>query len=79
MKYHQNSKQVLRDGLHFADCINDIAAADIVAAMKLLQESRKPRPQFAPFIITHTIQQQQDEYACSCGMRWAVSDGDDHP
>lgn len=27
----------------------------------------------------HTWQRQQDEYACSCGARWDVSDGDEHP
>lgn len=28
---------------------------------------------------SHTWQRQQDEYACSCGARWDVSDGDEHP
>lgn len=28
---------------------------------------------------SHHWQRQQDEYACSCGARWAVTDGDDHP
>jgi hypothetical protein len=27
----------------------------------------------------HVWQRQQDEYACSCGARWDVSDGDEHP
>lgn len=27
----------------------------------------------------HIWQRQQDEYACSCGARWDVSDGDEHP
>lgn len=27
----------------------------------------------------HTWQRQQEEYACSCGARWDVSDGDEHP
>lgn len=27
----------------------------------------------------HTVTQQSDEFACSCGMRWDVSDGEDHP
>lgn len=30
-------------------------------------------------IIGHTITQQSDEYACSCGMRWDVRDGHEHP
>jgi hypothetical protein len=27
----------------------------------------------------HVWQRQQDEYACSCGARWSVEDGDTHP
>lgn len=27
----------------------------------------------------HVWQRQQDEYACSCGARWDVSDGEEHP
>lgn len=27
----------------------------------------------------HDISQQSDEYACSCGKRWDVRDGEEHP
>lgn len=27
----------------------------------------------------HHVRQESDEYACSCGMRWPVSEGEDHP
>lgn len=27
----------------------------------------------------HYIRREADEYACSCGARWDVSDGDEHP
>lgn len=27
----------------------------------------------------HTVRQESDEYACSCGMRWSVSEGENHP
>lgn len=29
--------------------------------------------------ITHHIERQGDEYACSCGTRWDVTDGEEHP
>ena len=27
----------------------------------------------------HHVRQESDEYACSCGRRWDVADGEDHP
>lgn len=30
-------------------------------------------------ITEHQITRQSDEYACSCGRRWDVSEGDEHP
>jgi len=27
----------------------------------------------------HIVSRQNDEYACSCGKRWEVSEGVDHP
>lgn len=27
----------------------------------------------------HCTRREGDEYACSCGARWDVSEGDDHP
>jgi hypothetical protein len=27
----------------------------------------------------HFIQRQGDEYACACGVRWDVTDGEEHP
>ena len=29
--------------------------------------------------LFHGIRQENDEYACACGARWDVSDGDEHP
>jgi len=28
---------------------------------------------------THSVRQENDEYACSCGKRWDVADGENHP
>jgi len=30
-------------------------------------------------VMTHTIRQEGDEYACRCGRRWDVSEGNEHP
>lgn len=27
----------------------------------------------------HSVRQEGDEYACSCGTRWDVSEGEEHP
>jgi hypothetical protein len=29
--------------------------------------------------LRHIVRQESDEYACSCGKRWDVRDGEDHP
>lgn len=127
-RYHNNAKQVLRDGKHFADCIDDGAARLVAEAlnerkgMPQIQQSlpldgadgplfigdrAPPRSiQYEPFSeekhgnlnwvpvldptprpnhyrvppkLPHTVRQENDEYACSCGARWDVADGEDHP
>lgn len=117
-RYHTNSKEVLRDGKHFADCIDDGAARLIADALN----ERKGMPVEQPALpldgadgplfvgdrvpprgitrafnsnrdgnfgkqlaeryfdaIGHHVRQENDEYACVCGARWAVEDGEDHP
>lgn len=32
-----------------------------------------------PAILVHNIRQEGDEYACRCGTRWDVSEGEEHP
>ena len=29
--------------------------------------------------VLHIIRQESDEYACMCGMRWDVAEGEEHP
>lgn len=29
--------------------------------------------------VMHHIRQENDEYACACGVRWDIADGEDHP
>jgi len=31
------------------------------------------------YVAEHLVRRETDEYACSCGARWDVSDGADHP
>lgn len=113
-RYHTNSKQVLRDGKHFADCIDDGAARLIADALnerkgmpveqpvlpldgadgplfvgdkvmprrvneKLMTHAKEADLRLLKGAGTHRIRQENDEYACSCGTRWAVEDGEDHP
>lgn len=103
-RYHTNSKEVLRDGKHFADCIDDGAArliADALNERKGMPSVEQPalpldgadgplfvgsalvKAEFAERLIVsaemHHVRQENDEYACSCGKRWGVEDGEDHP
>lgn len=158
MTYHANGKQVLRDGAHFADCIDSGAAtliADALNDRRTMSQAQRvlpldgaedgpllfqidkddrvwvksgeqreqfptpptrdtaafdaaplngptvgeqfPKPAAKPLLCvscgrprqqhrecphcpsTHSIRQENDEYACSCGARWDVADGEDHP
>lgn len=87
-RYHTNSKEVLRDGKHFADCIDDGAARLIAEALN----ERKGMPQTQPALPLDGadgplfvgvagcyVRQENDEYACSCGKRWDIADGEEHP
>ena len=81
--YRAAGKQVQRqvDGLwtHFADAISEIAAGLIAAAMNAYVTQFTP-VDLRPMRITgHSVRQENDEYACSCGARWDVRDGEDHP
>jgi hypothetical protein len=29
--------------------------------------------------VRHAVRQENDEYACSCGARWDVHEGEEHP
>lgn len=120
-RYHTNSKEVLRDGKHFADCIDDGAARLIADALnerrgmpvadtqdvlpldgadgplfvgdrvlprgisKAYSPSRDQNISRAELArnyfdaIGHLVWRENDEYACSCGARWDVADGEDHP
>ena len=36
-------------------------------------------PLFQPRKVLHAVRQENDEYACMCGARWDVVDGEGHP
>jgi len=104
MRYHANGKQVLRDGSHFADCIDSGGAKLIAESLndrRTMQQSQQILPldgadgplfADAPSGVTYggawgsvrgcaypSIRQENDEYACSCGKRWDVAEGENHP
>lgn len=41
--------------------------------------SSKDDPKNVRQAIRHNIRQENDEYACSCGKRWDISEGEQHP
>lgn len=65
--YTAHGKQVMRGTEHVAD------AADATYAQIIVDALNGERS------VSHTRTRQQDEYACSCGARWPVEDGDEHP
>jgi len=92
--YTSLGKEVLRDGKHFADVI-DVDSAAVTAdalnyrhAMLVADDDRNddtPDMFEGPDVpmmhggSRHHVRQENDEYACSCGMRWSVVDGEEHP
>jgi hypothetical protein len=88
--YRTNGKQVLRGSEHVADAADTTWAQIIADALNGEREALRAmridpiRVSNYDYVSTreqpaHTWQRQQDEYACSCGVRWDVSDGEDHP
>lgn len=85
MIYTRTGQEILRDGVHFADACNIDAASLILDALcdQSYHDQQLPLPieteLFAPRPHLHSVRQESDEYACKCGARWAVSDGEEHP
>jgi hypothetical protein len=75
-------KEVLRDREHYADAVSEEAANAIAAALNREGEyidERDASTYEIPFPLRHSVRQENDEFACSCGRRWEVSEGIDHP
>lgn len=47
------------------------------AARIVLARYREKHPEIVA--AWHNVRRENDEYACSCGRRWPVEDGEDHP
>lgn len=89
--YTSLGKEVLRNGKHFADVIDvDSAAltADALNYRDAMIDNNDDDDQTPDFFdgpsapndnSRHHVRQENDEYACSCGKRWDVSDGENHP
>lgn len=93
--FSASGKQVLHtvDGLqaHFADAVSIAAAEQIVAALnpqdwgvmkKHLSDAVGELNSIGlqpPQRRSHQVRQENDEYACVCGARWDVAEGEDHP
>ena len=45
----------------------------------IYQNQRSGPVEAAVQVAAHAIRQECDEYACMCGARWAVSEGEEHP
>lgn len=76
-------KQVLHHGKHYADAVSVEAATAIASAMNASEAPEPPHWHelaiYQPPPGRHTIRQENDEFACSCGMRWDRSEGEEHP
>lgn len=81
--YRRNGQQVLCDDKHFADARDVEAAHLIVEALNMLARNNYEPDLFDSFEmikpVPHLIARQNDEYACSCGVRWSVDEGENHP
>ncbi len=79
--FSASGKQVLHtvDGLraHFADAVSIAAAEQIVAALN--GDAPLPPQHIDCSRRAHQVRQEKYEYACACGARWDVDEGEDHP
>lgn len=80
--YRACGKEVLRDDQHYADACDNEAADAIARALNRQNDDLEERDVSTyeiPFPLRHSIRQENDEFACSCGRRWDVSEGSEHP
>lgn len=92
--YRRNGKQVLCNDQHFADAVSEEAAGLILDALNDHGRRWKPVEDDDLVEVTeadlldkrndlighrHVISRQSDEYACICGKRWPVEEGEEHP
>lgn len=68
--YKRIGRSITLHGEPFAQAVDEAAAQMIVDAL----EPRAPKPA----VVSHHYHRQEDEYACVCGLRWAIGDADPH-
>lgn len=80
MTYHSLGKQVLNGSQHVADAISPGMATRIAEGLNRTENIERHPDMFSdqPTAACH-VRQENDEYACSCGKRWDVADGEEHP
>lgn len=72
--YTRAGKQILLDGKHMADAVDETAAMMILNALRALE----PASDLSVRIDPHLQRREGDEYACSCGLRWSAGEDDPH-
>lgn len=77
--YTRTGKQILLDGKHMADAVDDTAAMMILNALRGMEQREPPAAvDLSERIDPHLQRREADEYACSCGLRWSVGEDDPH-
>lgn len=80
MTYTAHGKQVMHDGDHVADACDTGTALMIAEALNATNDAPRHPDLFSDrATVAHHVRQESDEYACSCGKRWDVADGEEHP
>lgn len=80
MTYFNCGKQVMNGKDHIADAVDPDVALQIAEALNRTPDyDRHPDMFSTQPTATHAVRQENDEYACSCGRRWDVRDGEEHP
>ena len=73
-RYTRTGKQIFDGGKHMADAADELAAMQILNALRDI-EYRAKRKVTAPLTLNNCrVRQENDEMACDCGLRWAVDD-----
>lgn len=71
-RYRRTGKQILLDDKHFADAADELAAMQILNALKDMEQRHRAS---APLNLNECrFQRQGDEFSCACGLRWSVDD-----
>ena len=76
-RYTRCGKQVLDSGREMAQAADELAAMQIVNALRMAEDAANAPVVTAPLRLNDCrARQEGDEMACTCGLRWAVDDPD---